>query len=152
MKSIYKTIKDRDYLGNIAKVIEKAEQEETLNQKKELTLFCPNDSAFGVYTTSLRFKLDDVTNYETNPIGQIEDILKTKETAYSTLKDHLILKKISTKELSQMNMIVNENNKDVAIVMSGDQVLVGNATIIIPDIECSNGIIHIINIILTPAY
>lgn len=152
MKSIYEIIKEREYLGNLAKIIEKAEMEKTLSEKQEITLFCPNDSAFGVYAGPSKLDLDNVTDYETDPVGKIEDILQSKETALATLNDHLINKKINTRELSKMDSIVNAGGKDLPIVMSDEQVLVGNATIVIPDIECTNGIIHIIDSILMPAY
>lgn len=151
MKSIYEFVKEKDYLKNIAKTIEKAGAEKLLS-KNELTLFCPNDSAFGVYPGSPRFELDNTTSYETESVGKIENILETKETALDALNNHLINRKINTKELGKMDVVVNAAGKDIPIVLSGDQVMVGNATILIPDIECTNGIIHIINIVLTPAF
>jgi uncharacterized surface protein with fasciclin (FAS1) repeats len=152
MKSIYETVKETEYLGNLTKVIEKAEMREVLTKAGEITLFCPNDSAFGDYPGPSKLDLDNVTDYETDPIGKIEDILRSKETALATLTDHLINKKINSGELSKMDSIVNAGGRDLPVVMSDEQVLVGNATIVIPDIECANGIIHIIDSLLMPTY
>ncbi|RJR25988.1 fasciclin domain-containing protein [Candidatus Microgenomates bacterium] len=151
MKNIYETIEEREYLKNISQIIEKAEKKEFLEKEQGITLFCPNDSAFGTYTSFSRYGLDEAL-YEINPIGKIEDILETKETALETLNNHLIPKKISTEELKKLEIIATINKRDLPIVLSFEEVMVGNASIIIPDIECSNGYIHVINIVLMPSY
>jgi uncharacterized surface protein with fasciclin (FAS1) repeats len=42
------------------------------------------------------------------------------------------------------------NGQELKIVVTDDQVMVGNATVTHPDIPASNGVIHVIDTVLLP--
>ena len=54
------------------------------------------------------------------------------------------------KDVVKMSEAKTLNGKDVKIMVRGGTVMINDATVIKTDIECSNGVIHVIDSVLIP--
>ena len=87
------------------------------------------------------------------PPGTVEDLLKpeNKDKLKSILLYHVhkgdavMAKDAKTMELSSM-----DGDKQLHVKVSGEKVMVNDATVIKPNIECTNGIIHWVDTVLMP--
>jgi uncharacterized surface protein with fasciclin (FAS1) repeats len=120
---------------------------DTLNGPGPFTVFAPTNAAFD--------KL---------PAGTVDTLLKpeNKATLVKILTYHVVPGKYNSKKLEQM--IKKGNGKatlktvqgdPLTVSMSGDKIIVtdeksGTATVTIPDVYQSNGIIHVIDAVLQP--
>ncbi len=130
MRDIMETIKADASLGTLAVSLEKAALVETLKGAGPYTLFAPDDAAF----TRMN----------------IEEALKDPKNLSATLTYHLAAGKHSAKEISAMDTLGTENGKSLTIAVEEGETLVDNAKFVTTDIECSNGVIHIIDNVFQP--
>ena len=108
---------------------------ETLATKGPFTVFAPTDEAFA--------KL---------PEGTVAELLKpeNKDKLIAILTYHVVPGKVAAKDVVTLSEATTVNGADVAIEVEGDAVMVDNATVIMTDIETSNGIIHVIDTVILP--
>jgi uncharacterized surface protein with fasciclin (FAS1) repeats len=108
---------------------------DTLKGAGPFTVFAPTDEAFA--------KL---------PAGTVEDLLKpeNKEKLVAILKYHVVSGKAMAKDVAGMTSAKTVNGKEVALMVHGDKVMVDKATVTKADIECSNGVIDVIDAVLMP--
>lgn len=130
MRDIMETIKADASLGTLAALLEKAGLVETLKGAGPYTLFAPDDAAF----TRMN----------------IEEALKDPKNLSATLTYHVVAGKHSEKEISAMDTLGTENGKSLTIAVEEGETLVDNAKFVKTDIECSNGVIHIIDNVFQP--
>ena len=132
MKTIVETAVDAGSFDTLVTAVRTAGLDKTLNSKGPFTVFAPNDVAFG--------KL---------PKGTLEKLLKNKKKLASILKYHVVPGKIKSSEVVKLDRIKTALGKYVSIKSTGS-VKINNANVIKPDIETSNGVIHIIDKVLIP--
>jgi uncharacterized surface protein with fasciclin (FAS1) repeats len=105
----------------------------TLKAKGPYTVFAPNDAAFA--------KL---------PPGTVESLLKNKAKLATILKYHVVPGRVKAADIAGKKL----NVKTVAglpVNVDGTMgVKVNDANVIQPDIEASNGVIHVIDTVLLP--
>ncbi len=108
---------------------------ETLKGKGPFTVFAPTDDAFS--------KL---------PAGTVEDLLKpeNREKLQAILTYHVVPGRVTAADVAKMKTAKTVNGEAVAIKVEGDRVQIDNATVIQADIECANGLIHVIDAVLLP--
>jgi len=108
---------------------------DTLKSEGPFTVFAPTDEAFA--------KL---------PAGTVEGLLKpeNKEKLVAILTYHVVAGKAMAKDVAGMSSAKTVNGKELALKVVGDKVMVGSATVIKADIDCSNGVIHVIDTVLLP--
>ena len=108
---------------------------DTLKGEGPFTVFAPTDEAFA--------KL---------PAGTVEELLKpeNKEKLVAILTYHVVAGKAMAKDVASMSSAKTVNGKEVKVMVQGDKVMVGTATVTKADIECSNGVIHVIDTVLLP--
>ena len=108
---------------------------ETLKGEGPFTVFAPTDDAFA--------KL---------PAGTVEDLLKpeNKDKLAAILTYHVVSGKVMAKDVMTMKEAKTVNGESVTISMESDTVMIDNAKVVTPDIECSNGIIHVIDTVIMP--
>ena len=99
------------------------------------TVFAPNDEAFA--------KL---------PEGTVEGLLADIPKLSSTLTYHVLAGRFNSKKITEAkDKIATVNGGELAFKVSRDGVItVNGATILTKNIKCSNGVIHIIDTVLTP--
>ena len=108
---------------------------ETLKGEGPFTVFAPTDDAFA--------KL---------PAGTVEDLLKpeNKDKLAAILTYHVVSGKVMAKDVMTMKEAKTVNGESVTISMETDTVMIDNAKVVTPDIECSNGVIHVIDTVILP--
>ncbi len=107
---------------------------ETLKGKGPFTVFAPTDEAFA--------KL---------PSGTVESLLKpeNRDKLTAILTYHVVPGKVMAKDVGGLTQADTVNGKKLAIDTSSG-VKVGTANVVATDINCSNGVIHVIDSVLIP--
>ncbi|MGB3555771.1 MAG: fasciclin domain-containing protein [Jannaschia sp.] len=108
---------------------------ETLKGEGPLTVFAPTDDAFAAL-----------------PEGTVESLLlpENQEQLTSILLYHVVPGKVMSTDLSD-GMEATTAGEQTLMVDLSDGVKIGEATVVTPDIEASNGVIHVIDSVLLPA-
>lgn len=132
MKDIMETIKADASLGTLAAALEKANLAEWLKGAGPYTLFAPNDDAFT--------RMD------------IEKFLQDPNVLTETLTYHLVAGKYSSKDIHEMGSgkLVTETGKSLTVELDEGEVVIDNGKFVTADIECANGVIHIIDNVFQP--
>lgn len=104
---------------------------ETLKSPGPFTVFAPTDEAFA--------KL---------PPGTIQTLIQNIPQLTRILKYHVVSGKLTKADLEQVDSVTSVEGSPIRIDCS-DGFEVKNATVVTPDIEADNGVIHVIdNVIL----
>lgn len=125
-------------LGTFLTAIDSAGMMEDLHGEGPFTVFAPTDDAFDAYL-------------ESSGMTQ-EEALSGGEMLQSIIGYHLV----SMMEDSSMVMtmdgdsLITVGGAPLEVTVDGEKVMVGDATILRYDIEASNGVIHVIDTVLTP--
>lgn len=108
---------------------------DTLKGAGPFTVFAPTDEAFA--------KL---------PAGTVEELLKPENKAKLTaiLTYHVVDGKVMAADVVKLTEAKMIQGTAVTIKMSGETVMVNNATVTSADIAASNGVIHVIDTVLLP--
>ncbi|MEA5115205.1 MAG: fasciclin domain-containing protein [Geobacteraceae bacterium] len=131
MADIMDTLRSDATLKTLVGYLEEAKLTETLKGAGPYTLFAPNNEAF------VRMN--------------IAELLKDPKTLKETLTYHLAAGKHSAKEIGAMDDLGTENGKSLTINLDEGDTVVDNAKFVTTDIECSNGLIHIIDNVFQPS-
>ena len=105
---------------------------DTLKSKGPFTVFAPNDKAFA--------KIDK---------DALAAVLKDKEKLKAILLAHVVSGKIYAKDVKTMKA-KTAGGYEVDVVVGSGGVTVEGAKVIATDIECSNGVIHVIDTVIMP--
>ena len=102
------------------------------------TLFIPNDEAFAAYLDGAGMSQDEA--------------FAGAEMLQSILGYHVVTMMEDYEMVMGMNgqTITTLNGAPLEVTVDGETVMVGDATILRYDIEASNGVIHVIDTVLTP--
>lgn len=111
----------------LADLLKNGGYDDTLGGPEKYTLFAPNNAAFE----------------RTNIIALLNDPGKRD----ATLKYHIVPGRFSSTELSAFSTLETEYGISLTIETEDNGLVIDNARIVTSDIQCSNGIIHIIHII-----
>lgn len=108
---------------------------ETLQGPGPFTVFAPNDAAFA--------KL---------PKGTLETLLADKDKLASVLTYHVVSGKVTAADALKLGGkdAATVNGQSFKVTVKDGTVMVDNATVIATDIQCSNGIIHVIDTVILP--
>ena len=132
MKNILETAADVGTFKIFIKAILAAGLLDALSEDGPFTIFAPTDEAFN--------KLPD---------GAIEDLLKDKEELTELLTYHVVSDRILTGSVKDHQSTATANGQHILFCFS-DGVKINDARIIESDINCSNGVIHVIDTVLLP--
>ncbi|MFN0056462.1 MAG: fasciclin domain-containing protein [Planctomycetales bacterium] len=108
---------------------------DTLKGKGPFTVFAPSDDAFA--------KL---------PEGTVETLLKpeNKNQLVAILTYHVVPGAVKASDVVKLKGAKTVNGQRVDIVVADKQVKVDGATVVATDIECTNGIIHVLDSVILP--
>ena len=123
-----------DSFKTLVAALKAAELVDTLKGEGPFTVFAPTDEAFA--------KL---------PAGAIESLLQpeNKEKLVSILKYHVVAGKVKAADVVKLESAKTAQGQSVTID-STDGVKIDNAKVVKADIECGNGVIHVIDTVLLP--
>lgn len=132
MKNIIETAIENGNFKTLIKALTAANLVETLEGTGPFTVFAPTDTAFAKI-----------------PSETMEAILKDNDKLASILTYHVLSGKTLSKDIVNMSSAKTLNSKDVRID-SERGIRINNSNITTADVECSNGVIHIIDTVLMP--
>lgn len=107
---------------------------ERLEKPGNFTFFAPNDEAFA------RLNVEQV----------LEDAAKLADI----LNYHLVAEKRYRNEMDVKNLdsLVTELGKSLSIYLDENEIMIDNAHVLKADIECSNGVVHVIDNVFLPQH
>jgi len=134
-KDIVDTAVSAGSFNTLVAAVKAADLVDTLKGEGPFTVFAPTDDAFA--------KL---------PAGTLEDLLKpeNKDKLQAILTYHVVSGKYMAKDVTTMKMAETVNGQSFMITMDAGNVMVDNAKVVQTDIECSNGVIHVIDTVILP--
>jgi uncharacterized surface protein with fasciclin (FAS1) repeats len=109
---------------------------DTLKSKGPLTVLAPTDAAF-----------------EKLPGSTVESLLKPENSSklQAILKYHVIAGSVKSNAVVNLTEAETVAGKKLRIQVKDGQVMFDNAKLLKADIECSNGVVHVIDSVLIPA-
>jgi uncharacterized surface protein with fasciclin (FAS1) repeats len=125
-------VKDGRFSTLVA-ALKAADLVETLKGEGPFTVFAPTDDAFG--------KL---------PPGTVEKLLDDIPTLKNILLYHVVSGKVMSSDVVNLDSAGTVLGKEVAIKVADEKVMINDAQVIIPDIEASNGVIHVVDTVILP--
>jgi uncharacterized surface protein with fasciclin (FAS1) repeats len=113
----------------------------TLEGKGPFTVFAPTNAAFG--------KL---------PAGTVDTLVKpeSKATLTKILTYHVVAGKLEASALTDGKKLKTVEGEELTVKKSGSSVMIvdakgGSSTVTIPNVNQSNGVIHVVDTVLMPA-
>ncbi|HMP01112.1 MAG TPA: fasciclin domain-containing protein [Gemmatales bacterium] len=131
-KNIVETAVAAKSFNTLVTAVKTAGLVETLSGPGPFTVFAPTDEAFA--------KLGQET---------IDAVLKNKEQLTAILKLHVVSGKVMANQVTSLREAQTLNGK-LPIKVEGGNVMIGKAKVVKTDIECTNGVIHVIDTVLLP--
>lgn len=133
-KDIVDTAADAGDFTTLVAAVEAADLVDTLKGEGPFTVFAPTDEAFAAL-----------------PEGTVDDLLKpeNKDQLTAILTYHVLPAKVMSGDLSDGMTATTVQGGDITVDL-GDGVMINDANVTTPDIEASNGVIHVIDKVLMP--
>lgn len=122
-------------LSTLVKALQAAELVGTLQQGGPYTVFAPTDEAFAAL-----------------PAGTLDNLMKpeNKQQLIDILTYHVSEGSTMSSGLSDGMMVKSLNGKDLKVMINGDKVMLNDATVTMPNVEASNGVVHVIDKVILP--
>ena len=117
----------------LMKAVKAAGLDDDLSGDGPFTVFAPTDKAFKAL-----------------PKGTLEALLKDKEKLTSILTYHVVSGKVSSKQVVELDKATTLNGQEVKIMSDDKGVMIDDATVVMTDIDCTNGVIHVIDKVILP--
>jgi uncharacterized surface protein with fasciclin (FAS1) repeats len=132
MKNIIETAVANPDFSTLVTAIKAAELVDTLSGPGPFTVFAPTNEAFAKI-----------------PAETLKAVLADKAKLTSILTYHVVSGKVMAADVAKMDDAKTVQGSKVEIDAK-DGVMVNNAKVTSADIECSNGVIHVIDTVLMP--
>jgi uncharacterized surface protein with fasciclin (FAS1) repeats len=116
-----------------ASVVRDAGLEDTLNEGT-YTVFAPTNEAF-----------------DNLPEGTLDNLSEDEQALNDVLTYHVVQGEYMASDLEDGQMLTTVQTDELPVAITGDEVTIGNATVVEPDIIASNGVIHGIDEVLIPS-
>ncbi len=133
--NIVEVASGNESFSTLVKAVEAAGLVDTLaDSSASYTVFAPTDEAFSQL-----------------PEGTLDYLLmpENKEVLQQVLSYHVLPNAVMASEISGGN--VDSLNGGLATAVTDTGVVINNASVVIPDVEASNGVIHAVNRVLLPS-
>merc|ERR1719498_1512407 len=119
----------------LAAALTKANLVDTLSGDGPFTVFAPTDTAFEAALAALK-----ITQEELLARADLADILKF----------HVASGKVMSTDLSNGQKVKTLQGAELTVTIDGATVKIGDATVTKADLDCSNGVIHVIDKVQLP--
>ncbi|REJ65406.1 MAG: fasciclin domain-containing protein [Planctomycetota bacterium] len=132
---IVATAVDAGSFSTLVAAVQAADLVGTLQGDGPFTVFAPTDDAFA--------KL---------PEGTVETLLKpeNKSKLVAILTYHVVPGKVTAADVVKLDKATTVQGSDVTISVADGGVKIDNANVVQADIECGNGVIHVIDSVIIP--
>lgn len=121
-------------LSTLVEALTVAELAKTLEGPGPFTVFAPTNEAFEALGDTLSTLLE--------PANQ--------EELVEVLTYHVVPGELTASELSDGQMLETIQGDSLEVKVEGEEVTVNGAAVVTPDVEASNGVVHVIDEVLTP--
>ena len=132
MQNIINTAINAGNFKTLVAAVQAAGLVDTLNGEGPFTVFAPTDEAFA--------KL---------PEGTVDNLLKNPNELAKILTYHVVAGKVMSTDVVTMTSATTVQGGSLAID-SSNGVKINESMVVTPDIECTNGVIHVIDSVLLP--
>lgn len=132
-KDIVDTAVGAGQFKTLVKLVQEADLVDALRGEGPFTVFAPTDAAFS--------KL---------PKAQVEALLKDKEALRQVLLYHVVPGKVMSKDVVKLKSAKTLQGAEVKIRVQNKTVRINDARVVKADIECTNGVIHVIDKVILP--
>jgi uncharacterized surface protein with fasciclin (FAS1) repeats len=116
----------------LAAAVEAAGLTETLSGEGPFTVFAPTDEAFAAL-----------------PEGALDELLANPEALAQVLTYHVVEGEVTSDQLTEGQEVTTVNGAPATITLEGGP-MINDAMISQPDVQASNGVIHVIDSVLLP--
>ena len=86
----------------------------------------------------------------TVPAGTVEGLLKDPAKLKQVLLYHVVSGKVMASDVVKIKEAKTVQGSAAAVTVAGGSVKIDNANVIKTDIECDNGVIHVIDSVILP--
>ncbi len=131
-KDIVDTAVAAGNFGTLVTAVQAADLVDTLKGEGPFTVFAPTDEAFARI-----------------PPADLEALLADKEALTRVLTYHVVPGKVMAADVVNLESAATVEGSEIAISTTGG-VKVNEATVVQTDIEASNGVIHVIDMVIMP--
>lgn len=123
-------------LSTLVKAVQAAGQTEMLGSEGPYTVFAPTNEAFSAL-----------------PEGTLEGLLKpeSKQKLGNILAFHVVEGATMSADLQDGQMIETVQGGQLEVTKEGGKVMINGAEVTQPDVEASNGVVHIVDSVLMPS-
>lgn len=132
MKDILDTLTEDGSFQTLLSTLKMADLAEKLREPGPFTLFAPNDDAFKRVI--------------------VEEITADRDNLVSILTYHMVEGKLTAAEIARDESLMTSNGKSLTVLLEEGRQVIDNAKYVKTDIECTNGIIHIIDNVFLPQF
>ena len=123
-------------LSTLVKAVGAARLAETLQGPGPFTVFAPTNDAFAALGAQ-----------------QVETLLEpaNRDQLAEILTYHVVPGELTADELSDGQKLKTVQGQSLTVSISGDTVMIDDAMVVMPDVPAANGVVHVIDGVLTPA-
>jgi len=132
-KDIVETAAGAEGFKTLVIAVKAAGLVDALKGEGPFTVFAPTDKAFAKI-----------------PSAELAALLKDKAALTGVLTYHVVPGKVTAAEVVKLTEADTLQGEPVKIAVKDGKVLINGAEVIKTDIECSNGVIHVIDAVLIP--
>jgi uncharacterized surface protein with fasciclin (FAS1) repeats len=138
MNDVMSLIVGRDDLSILDDAIHAADLNDALHDDGPFTVFAPTNAAFEAYLGEMGMSA--------------EDVLADTAALTTLLQAHIVEGTDDSAMVMEMagQSFTTLAGNELAVVVDGEIVTVGGATVTEYDVSATNGVIHVINTVLTP--
>lgn len=124
-----------EQFSTLAAALRQADLEATLGNPGPFTVFAPDNEAFKAL-----------------PAGTLDNLMKdnSKETLASILKFHVVPGRIRLADLEDGQKLKTVNGEELSVTKLNGRVAVNGVELDQPDLEATNGVIHVVSQVLLP--
>jgi uncharacterized surface protein with fasciclin (FAS1) repeats len=133
MKNIVETAQEAGSFKTLIGAVQAAGLAGMLRGECPFTVRVPNDAAFSAL-----------------PAGRIDELMQNRDQRANVLKYHVASGRYTAADVMKMRSIPTLLGQEVPVRVQGSNVMIGDARVIQADIEATNGIIHVMDEVLTP--
>jgi uncharacterized surface protein with fasciclin (FAS1) repeats len=132
---IVDTAAGNEIFSTLVAAVKAADLVEALKSEGPFTVFAPTNEAF-----------------EKLPEGTVASLLEpeNKEKLIAILKYHVVSGKVMAGDVVKLDSAETLQGTSVAIAVEEGTVMIDKAKVIKADVECSNGVVHVIDTVILP--
>jgi uncharacterized surface protein with fasciclin (FAS1) repeats len=131
--NIVETAASAGRFETLTTLLKRARLVRALEGRGPYTVFAPTDAAFARV-----------------PKGTLARLARNRAKLRSVLTYHVARGRLTAAKLTRRRSVTTLNGQRLAIRVRGDNVFVGGARVVTPNVAASNGVIHVINKVLIP--